>query len=106
MKNILCTLLAAAILIPFLPSETEAGTMTRACLRSDRDGATRSMCRCIQKVANQSLSRSDQKLAASFIKEPHKAQEIRQSDRRSHETFWLRYKSFGNDVTASCNHLR
>lgn len=96
----------ALMLVAALPDTSFANTMNRACLRSDRDGATRKMCRCIQKVANKSLSRADQKLAASFIKEPHKAQEIRQSNRRSHEIFWKRYKAFGETVTSSCNHLR
>ena len=96
----------ALMLLPLLPQQAAANTLNRACLKSDRDGATRAMCRCIQKVANKSLSRSDQKLAASFIDEPHKAQEIRQSDRRSHEIFWKRYKEFGETVSASCDHLR
>ncbi|GAA6182553.1 MULTISPECIES: hypothetical protein [unclassified Shimia] len=106
MTKFLSALLIAAIFVPLTPQFADASTMRRACLRSDRDGATRSMCRCIQKVANQSLSGADQRLAASFIKEPHKAQEIRQSDRRSHEIFWKRYKSFGENVTANCKHLR
>lgn len=98
--------LVAAVVMTTVPAPSDAGVMTRACLKSDRSGATRSMCSCIQKTANKNLSRSDQKLAATFIKEPHKAQEIRQSDRRSHEIFWKRYKTFGSAVSESCDHLR
>lgn len=98
--------LVAAVLIATTPAQLSAGVMTRACMKSDRNGVSRSMCRCIQKVANKNLSRSDQKLAATFIKEPHKAQEVRQSDRRSHEIFWKRYKSFGSVASKNCNHLR
>jgi len=106
MTRFLAAPLLALMLIPALPQPVDANTLNRACLRSDRDGATRQLCRCIQKTANKSLSRADQKLAASFIKEPHKAQEIRQSDRRSHEIFWKRYKEFETKVVASCKHLR
>ena len=104
-KPVIAALCVALTVIPFA-TISEAGVMSRACLRSDRDAATRSMCSCIQKVANQNLNRSDQRLAASFFKDPHKAQEIRQSDRASHERFWLRYKEFGTVVAASCGHLR
>ncbi|MDO6658904.1 hypothetical protein Q4550_23925, partial [Anaerobacillus sp. 1_MG-2023] len=63
-------------------------------------------CRCIQNVADQNLTRRDQKMAASFFSDPHKAQEIRQSDNRSHEDFWKRYSEFGGVVAASCSHLK
>ncbi|SFM56846.1 hypothetical protein [Shimia aestuarii] len=96
----------AAIAIPFMPSKSDAGILSRACMRSDRKAATRPMCNCIQQVANQNLSRADQRLAASFFSDPHKAQEIRQSDTRGHEQFWSRYKEFGTVVAASCGHLR
>ncbi|WP_270727088.1 hypothetical protein [Shimia sp. Alg240-R146] len=106
MKSLLGAAIAGAVLFLTIPSASDAGTVSRACLKSDRGGATRSVCRCIQQVANQSLSRSDQKLAASFFSDPHKAQEIRQSSNGSHEKFWLRYKDFGSVVSASCGHLR
>ncbi|TCK99317.1 hypothetical protein BXY66_3819 [Shimia isoporae] len=106
MKSLISSAIAGAFLAVSMPAPAEASTISRACMKSERTGATRSMCRCIQKVANSSLSRSDQKLAASFFEDPHKAQEIRQSDNRSHEKFWLRYKDFGTTVTASCGHLR
>lgn len=106
MTRELFALLIAAFLIPATPHQADARVLNRACQQSDRDAANRSLCRCIQQVANKSLSRADQRLAASFIKEPHKAQEIRQSDSRSHEIFWKRYKAFGADVTRSCQHLK
>ncbi|SFL11600.1 hypothetical protein [Shimia haliotis] len=106
MKTLFSAAVAAAILCTTIPSAADASTMSRACQKSDRAGATRKVCRCIQKVANQNLSKSDQKLAASFFEDPHKAQKIRQSDNRSHEKFWLRYKDFGTVVSASCGHLR
>lgn len=106
MTKFLAAPLLALMLVPALPHLGDANTLNRACMRSDRDGATRQMCRCIQKTANKSLSRADQRLAASFIKDPHRAQEIRQSDQRSHEIFWKRYKKFETSVVSSCKHVR
>ncbi|WP_197918125.1 hypothetical protein [Thiosulfatihalobacter marinus] len=96
----------AALLFPLVAASAEAGVINRACLNSNRDAASRGMCKCLQQVANQNLSRADQRLAASFFKNPHKAQEIRQSDRPAHERFWLRYKEFGVIAAASCSQQR
>ncbi len=96
----------AAFLFALFPAPADAGVINRACLNSNRDAASRSMCKCLQQVANQNLSRADQRLAASFFKNPHKAQQIRQSDRPAHEKFWLRYKEFGVIAAASCSQLR
>ncbi|PSL18148.1 hypothetical protein [Shimia abyssi] len=106
MIKYLSAALVAVLINPLFATALEAGVMTRACMQSDREAASRRMCRCIQQVADQNLSRADQKLAASFFKDPHKAQKIRQSDSNSHERFWLRYKEFGSVVAASCGHLR
>ena len=80
-----------------------AGRIERACLQSDRPAASRALCGCIQDAADLTLTNSDQKLAAKFFRDPHKAQEIRQSDRRSHEKFWQRYKNFGATAQAFCS---
>jgi len=74
----------------------------KACLKAGRPAATRALCVCIQRVANKSLKRRDQRLAASFFKNPHKAQVIRQSDNRSNEAFWIRYKAWGVLAEKSC----
>ncbi|MEL7211632.1 MAG: hypothetical protein AAGK92_03150 [Pseudomonadota bacterium] len=98
------TILAALVALstPVFATFAEAGPITRACMQSDRKAASRSLCNCIQKAANTHLSRGDQRLAASFFKDPHKAQEIRQSDRRSHETFWKKYRAFGSTAETYC----
>lgn len=80
-----------------------AGPIEKACLKSPRDAASSSLCGCIQDAADLVLSSKDQSLAAKFFSDPHKAQEIRQSDRRSHETFWERYKAFGETAEAYCS---
>ncbi len=79
-----------------------SGPIENACLSSERS-ASRSTCSCIQQVANYKLNRSDQKLAAKFFKDPHLAQETRQSSNRSKEKFWLRYKEWGQSAAQSCS---
>lgn len=103
MKRMTLAALVAALAVPVAaPTPAEANSIMRACMASKRPGATRQMCGCIQQVADVKLSRSDQRLAARFFSDPHRAQEIRQSDRRSHEVFWLRYKAFGATAESSC----
>lgn len=103
MKNLIGSTFLAMMLLPAQAISVQAGPISNACIQSDRKAATRSMCRCLQSVANSELSKSDQRLAASFFKDPHRSQKIRQSDRRSHEKFWLRYKEFGQTAAAVCN---
>lgn len=103
MKNLILTALMAALVSSSYPAAVQAGAIERACMRSDRKAASRSLCRCIQKAARGTLSSSDQRLAASFFKDPDKSQEIRQSDRGSHEVFWKRYKEFGDRAREMCS---
>lgn len=78
------------------------GPIFSACMRADRKAASRSLCGCVQATANQTLSASDQNLAQTFFADPHRAQEIRQSDRASHESFWKRYKAFSANAERTC----
>lgn len=96
-------LIISLLLLTFTASSVPAGNLIRkACLKAGRAGATRVMCSCIQDVADTRLKRKDQKLAAKFFKDPHKAQEIRQSDNNTHEAFWQRYKAFGLAAEETC----
>jgi hypothetical protein len=79
-----------------------SNTIRKACLKANRGGTTQTLCSCVQRVANAKLSRKDQKLAATFFKDPHRAQVIRQSDNLSHEAFWQRYKDFGYTAGKTC----
>ncbi|WP_299927131.1 arginine transporter [uncultured Pelagimonas sp.] len=79
------------------------GPISKACLSADRKAANRRLCGCIQGVANGSLSSGDQKMAASFFRDPHRAQEIRQSDNTRNEAFWKRYKAFVARSESSCS---
>ncbi len=79
-----------------------SGPVSSACLASPRKARSRQLCGCIQTVANRTLTRSDQHLAASFFADPHRAQEIRQSDTLRHELFWEKYTEFSSNAEASC----
>ena len=81
---------------------TASGPISKACLQAGRKAANRRLCGCIQGVADRQLSGSDQRMAASLFSDPHRAQEIRQSDRSSHEAFWKRYKSFTGTAERTC----
>ncbi len=96
------TLAIAAAIVAFGAGLAYAGTIERACLKSDRKAANRNLCGCIQQVADATLTGRDQRLAAKFFKDPHMAQEIRQSDNSSHEVFWKRYKAFGATAQSYC----
>ncbi|SMX32024.1 hypothetical protein [Actibacterium lipolyticum] len=96
-------LVIAAFIVAFsAPIATAGSSIERACLQSDRKAVSRNLCGCIQDAADLVLDKRDQKMAAKFFKDPHRAQEIRQSDNRSHEAFWKRYKQFGNTAQAYC----
>jgi len=98
------TLILSGLLLTFTASSAPAANLIRkACLKADRAGATRELCNCIQGVADQSLKRKEQRMAASFFKDPHKAQVMRQSDNRNHEVFWTRYKAFGVAAEETCS---
>lgn len=92
---------AAAISV-FAASVAQAGPIEKACLQSDRSNGSRALCGCIQEAADLTLTGADQRMAAKFFRDPHQAQVVRQSDNRSHEAFWLRYKRFGTTAQAFC----
>ena len=102
MRDFLKGALGALTISVVTSTSASAGVIASACVRSDREAASWRMCNCLQHVANQSLSRADQRLAAKFFRDPHMAQEIRQSRARSHEIFWERYRAFGDTAEVMC----
>jgi hypothetical protein len=82
------------------------GRLESTCLASGRAAANPAMCGCVQAVADRELSRSDQRLAASFYADPQRAQDIRQSDNPAHRAFWTRYRAFGDQVERRCTRYR
>lgn len=83
-------------------SRGATGDISVACLEADRRAASPALCSCVQQVANQSLSGSDQARAAAFFSEPQLAQDTRQSDRGSDERFWTRYRAFTDLASEIC----
>ena len=79
-----------------------SGDISEACIAADRRAASPALCSCIQQVANQSLSGSDQARAATFFADPQLAQDTRQSDRASDERFWDRYRAFTDLAEQIC----
>jgi len=96
------SLVLATIVAAMLPLVVQAGPVEGACNRSDRSAANRSLCACVGQVADMTLRGSDQKRAASFFKDPDRAQDVKMSQRDSDDAFWERYKAFGAMAEAYC----
>ncbi len=93
---------AAAALMALAPVPALAGPIETACNRSDRPSATRSLCRCIDNVAQQTLTRAEQRRAARFFSNPDEAQRVRMSRTRADNEFWARYRAFGETAERFC----
>ncbi len=102
MKNYVISMVLGGLALAVAAPAATAGPVARACMASDRQAATRAMCGCIQSVADATLTGRDQRLAAKFFSDPHRAQEVRQSDRAADEAFWDRYRVFGDAAERSC----
>ncbi|MFO8126061.1 arginine transporter [Yoonia sp.] len=83
-------------------SRGATGAISEACLDSDRRDASVALCSCVQQVANQSLSGSDQARVVGFFANPQLAQDTRQSNRSSDERFWGRYRAFTDLASEIC----
>lgn len=93
-------LLAAIIAVTTAPAGI-AGPIDSACMRAGRS-ANAGLCGCIQQAADMTLSRADQRRAASFFKDADRAQQARASKRDSDNAFWGRYKNFTATAEAYC----
>lgn len=102
MTKILFGTACAGLALMMMASVASAGPIESACLKSKRQAANRSLCSCIQQVADVTLKGSDQRLAASFFKDPDRAQKVRMSQSQRDDEFWQRYKNFGQQAAQSC----
>ena len=93
----------AVLLMPLIPAPASASALESACNRSDRPQATRALCRCIGSVANQTLTRAEQRRAARFFRDPQLAQDIRMSRSARDNEFWTRYRAFGAAAEQRCS---
>lgn len=103
-KTVLAVLasLLAAVVVMSMAGFASAGPIEGACLKSARTGANRSLCSCIQQVADITLKNNDQSLVASFFKDPDKAEKVRMSQSKRDDAFWERYTTFGDQARLSC----
>jgi hypothetical protein len=88
------------VLLAAPPARADA--IEGACLAVGRAAEQPALCNCIQRVADLMLSGADQRRAARFFADPHRAQEVRQSSRADDAAFWLRYIAFGEQAEALC----
>lgn len=102
MQKTLVAAVFAALLVPALPAPASASAIERACQQSGRAQATRALCRCIGSVANQTLTRSEQRRAARFFSDPQLAQDVRASREQRDREFWARYRAFGDAAEQRC----
>lgn len=102
MKKPVLLAAVAAMCVPLMTLPALAGPIESACMRSDRPGATRSLCGCIQQAADMTLTGSEQRRAATFFKDPDKAHKVWLSKSDRDDEFWERYKNFGATAEAYC----
>ena len=94
-------MIAAAAVVMIVPPAV-AGPIDSACMRSDRGARSMQLCGCIQQVADQTLSRADQRRAARFFQDADAAQKVRMSKSDADNAFWGRYKNFAAAAEAYC----
>jgi hypothetical protein len=102
MKKTVLAAAASALMLSLSVTSATAGPIERACNKSDRAEANRSVCACIQQVADMTLRGSDQRRAAKLLKDPDAAHEVWLSKSDSDDAFWERYKNFGQTAEAYC----
>lgn len=93
---------AAAALGVLVSAPAMAGPIEGACNRSDRDAASRSLCGCIQEVADMTLDRADQRRVAKMFNDPEAVHKVKLSDTDRDDAFWKRYRAFGDTAEAMC----
>lgn len=102
MRHPLTAAALTALALSLVPDMAAASTIQNACLRSDRPGAGRAVCSCIQRVADQHLTRGDQRQAARFFRDPDRAQQVRMSRDDRDREFWQRYRAFAAAAETHC----
>lgn len=95
-------IVTAALMLCLTAPLGHAGAIGSACKSSDRGRGNSALCRCIDRVAQQTLSRSDQRRAAKFFRDADRAQQVRMSKSRADNAFWDRYKRFAGTAQRYC----
>ncbi|MEO0380151.1 MAG: hypothetical protein AAF252_07750, partial [Pseudomonadota bacterium] len=81
------------------------GPIQQACQADRRKQSSRARCGCVQAVADQSLSASDQRRGAGYFKNPQALQDVRQNQdsNASNRRFWAAWKAYGQAAAAACS---
>ena len=88
---------------PLRSAPVAYGPISQACMASNRDARSGALCGCIQSVADDTLSSSQQRRAARFYTDPQRAQEVRQSDNSNDERFWEAYAAYAERANNTCS---
>lgn len=102
MKSTFAVAVLSAFVLGLTSQGALAGPIEKACNKSTRDAANRSVCACIQQIADQTLGGADQRRAAKLFNDPDKAHDIWLSQSRADDAFWDRYKVFGSQAETYC----
>jgi len=103
MKTQVAALSLGLVFGAFADTAQAGGAIEKACLSSNRDAANRTLCACIQKVANATLSAAEQSRGAKFFADPHQSQEVRASDTHADNLFWEHWQRFGETAAQYCD---
>lgn len=79
-----------------------SGPISNACIASDRKSRSRALCGCIQGSGGPDAEPVRPAPRGAFYRDPHKAREIRQSDRSRDESFWKAYRAYGERAERLC----
>ncbi|SDW18772.1 hypothetical protein [Roseicitreum antarcticum] len=102
MKNHILAVTFATLSAAMAPTFAAAGPIENACNSSERPQAHRALCRCIDSIADMTLTRSEQRQVARFFSDPQRAQDVRMSKTTRDNELWARYRAFGDLAEARC----
>lgn len=92
-----------AVLSMTAPGQAFAWNVVEAaCKVTGGPGASVEFCSCMQQVADLSLSLSEQKLAAYFLRNPARASRIGKANPAARKGFWQRFESFNLSTRRHC----
>lgn len=102
-RSLILPVLALAVAGMLAPLTAAANPIERACLQSGRSGTSGALCSCIGAAADRTLTNRQMRDGARFFQDPQRAQDVRQSDRRSDADLWRAWRNFGETAEAMCS---
>lgn len=91
-----------AILLLCIPSISYSEALKKACMEAKQIKSSR-VCQCLQKTADQTLTRSEQFRVVTFLKNPDISQAVKASERRTDKMFWSKFSRFGRLAERRCS---